>query len=301
MNLSDNVRSSLYMMMSMLGFTLNDLLIKSLDGALPTTQVIGIRGCFLSLFILFIAWRQGLLHRWPEVLNNRLGVRAICEAAATVFFLTALIQMPFANLVALLQALPLAVTVGAVLFLGEQVGWRRWLAIVIGLVGVLIIVRPGMEGFHFASVLVLMSVVMAAARDLITRQLPPHLPSILVSGSSAVFLACVGLVITSARGTWIPVTAGNMGILISASFFLFFGYQFVIMSMRTGELAYVVPYRYTGLLWAILLGYLIFNEVPDILTLVGASIVVLTGLYTAYREARVSRHPRKDSIDSEPV
>lgn len=289
MNLSPNIRSSLYMMLSMSGFTINDSLIKTLDGSLSTSQVIWIRGCFLSTMILLIVWQRGLLPRWHEAITVKISLRAMCEGGATLLFLTALVQLPFANLTAILQSLPLAVTVGAAIFLREPVGWRRWLAIVIGLIGVLIIIRPGMDGFQFASILVLLSVVFAAARDLITRQLPAQLPSLLVSGFSALFITVLGMTITLTVGEWKPMSIGQVTTLAVAAFFLFFGYQFIVLSMRTGEVAYVVPYRYTALLWAILLGYLIFDEVPDGYTLLGSAIVVTMGLYTMYREFKLSR------------
>lgn len=288
MNLSPNIRSSLYMMLSMSGFTINDALIKSLDGSLSTSQVIWIRGCFLSSMILLIVWQRGLLPRWHEAISTRISIRALCEGGATLLFLTALVQLPFANLAAILQSLPLAVTLGAALFLGEPVGWRRWLAIVVGFIGVMIIIRPGMDGFQFASILVLFSVVFAAARDLVTRQLPTQLPSLLVSGFSAIFITILGMVITLSVGEWKPMSVVQISTLAIAAFFLFFGYQFIVLSMRTGDVASVVPYRYTALLWAILLGYLFFDEVPDGYTLLGSAIVVSMGLYTMYRELKVS-------------
>jgi len=292
MNLSPNILASLYMMLSMLGFVVNDLLVKTLGGSLPTAQVMWIRGCFLSAYILLIIWQRGLLPRWREAVTVKMSIRGLCEGGATLTFLTALMQLPFANISAILQALPLAVTVGAALFLKEPVGWRRWLAILVGLIGVLIIIRPGMGEFQFASVLVLVSVVFAAGRDLVTRRLPERVPSLLVSGFSAIFIACLGMAITLTTGDWKPMSAGHIVTLACAAFFLFFGYQFIVLSMRTGEIAYVVPYRYTALLWAILFGYLVFDEIPDAYTLIGSAIVVSMGLFTLYRELIVARREK---------
>ncbi len=289
MTLSPNILASIYMMVSMLGFVLNDMLIKTLGDSLPTSQVMWIRGCFLSGLIFLIIWQRGLLPRWKEGVSVQIGVRAACEGGATLCFLTALVLLPFANLAAILQFLPLAVTIGAALFLGEPVGWRRWLAILVGCVGVLIIIRPGMNGFHSASILVLFSVVFAAARDLVTRKLPSNLPSLLVSWVSAIFIALLGMVLTLVQGTWQAMNLEQVLTLLVAAFFLFFGYQFIIQCMRIGEIAYVVPYRYTSLLWAILIGYLAFDEIPDNYTLIGSAIVVAMGLYTMYRELRLNK------------
>lgn len=284
MKVSANILSSLYMILSMLGYVLNDILIKSLDGNLPTPQILWVRGYFLSSIIFLIIWRRGLLPRWREAFTAKVGMRAGCEGAATLCFLTALVQLPFANLQSILLALPLVVTVGAAWIFKEPVGWRRWMAILIGFLGVLIIIRPGMDGFHFASVLVLISVLFAAARDLITRQIPSKLPSLMVSGMTALFVTLLGLSITVISGDSQPLSVSQFVTLACASIFLFFGYQFIVLSMRMGEIAYVVPYRYTSLLWAILFAYLVFNEVPDRYTLIGAAIVIATGLYTMYRE-----------------
>ena len=287
MPVSENVKASLYMMLSMLGFVLNDLLIKSLHGSLPTPQIMWVRGLMLTFLIFLIVWQRGLLARWKEAFTTRITLRGAMEGGATLCFLTALPLLPFANLSAILQSLPLAVTLGAALFLGEPVGWRRWLAIIVGFIGVLIIIRPGYEGFDFASLLVLLSVVFAAARDLITRGLPSKLPSLLVSGFSALFIGIMGMVITVYLDNWVPMNFHQILVLVIAAFFLFFGYQFIILAMRTGEVGYVVPYRYTSLLWAIVFGYVFFDEVPDVLTFLGSAIVVSMGLYTLYREMRV--------------
>lgn len=289
MPLSDNIRSSLFMMLSMAGFVINDLFIKSLDGMLPVSQVMWLRGAMLSALILIIIWKRGLLPRYREVLHPIILLRSILECGATVLFLSALVKLPFANLSAILQSLPLAVTLGAALFLAEPVGWRRWLAIAVGFVGVLIIIRPGLDGFDTASILVLISVLFAAARDLITRRLPSKLPSLLVSASTAVFITLYGMLVTLGQGSWQPVASVQLLVLFCAAIFLFFGYQFIVLSMRLGEVAYVVPYRYTSLLWAIVFGYWVFDEVPDKYTVIGSIIVVSMGLFTLYREVQISK------------
>lgn len=289
MNFSPNILASLYMMLSMLGFVINDLLIKTLDGSIPVPQVMWIRGLFLSSIILLLIWQRGLLPRWRESVDKRITLRALCEGGATLAFLSALVLLPFANIAAILQSLPLAVTVGAAVFLREPVGWRRWVAILVGLVGVLIIIRPGLSGFHPASLLVLLSVVFAAARDLFTRGIPSQIPSLLITGFSAIFITLLGMLMTLIPGTWQPMTLSQVVTMLCASGFLFFGYHCIVLSMRTGEIAYVVPYRYTGLLWAILFGYLVFGEIPDKYTIIGSAIVVVMGLYTLYRELKLAQ------------
>lgn len=282
--LSANVKASLYMMLSMFGFVVNDTFVKSLDGALSIGQVMAVRGAMLSLLLLFLLWQQGLLSRTKELLNFTVAMRSCMEVCATLTFLYSLHLLPFATISAILQALPLSVALGAALFLNEPVGWRRWIAIAIGFIGVLVIIRPGLDGFNVASLVMLLSVGFAAARDLFTRKLPATLPSLLVSAATASVITIAGSAIATAQGSWQPVSAQQFGVLLMAAFFLFFGYQFIVMAMRTGEVAYVVPFRYTSLLWAIALGYFIFAEVPDVMTVAGSCIVIATGLFTLYRE-----------------
>ncbi len=284
MNISPNIRASLYMMLSMLGFTVNDMFIKSLDGSLPVSQIMAIRGSLLLVFILAIAWQQQVLSRVRELFIPLVLLRSLGEAGATLLFLTALAHLPFATISAILQSLPLAVAMGAAIFLSEPVGWRRWIAIGIGFIGVLIIIRPGSSSFDVYTVMILVSVLFAAGRDLITRRLPKALPSLLVSGATTVTIAIMGIVLTQAQGDWQPVSGVQIATLCTAAFFLFFGYQFIVLAMRTGEVAYVVPFRYTSLLWAVIFGYVVFSEVPDFYTVLGSSIVICTGLFTLYRE-----------------
>ncbi|ASJ76736.1 Riboflavin transporter [Granulosicoccus antarcticus IMCC3135] len=272
------------MVSSMAGFAINDALVKSLGDDLSISQILGVRGLMVSILIVLVLWQRGLLSRWKEALIPMVGFRASMELAAAYCFLMALVQLPFASVSAILQALPLAVTLGAALVFREVVGWRRWSAIVIGFIGVLIIIRPGTGGFAPASLWVVVSVVFAASRDLSTRALPASLPSLLVTAATALLITVFGLASVWISGDWVPLNARHLQVLALASVFLFVGYQFIVLSMRTGDIAYVVPYRYTNLLWSIFLGYLFYGEVPDAYTILGSSIVIAMGLFTLYRE-----------------
>ncbi len=239
--------------------------------------------------IAVIALQSGVLKRVSELFTPMVALRSAGEVGATLLFLTALTILPFSTISAILQSLPLTVALGAALILKEGIGWRRWIAILIGFAGVLIIVRPGADGFQPASLLVVLSVLFATGRDLATRCLPKNLPSLLVSLATSVSICIVGAALCTVHNNWQPVSGMQIGTLFIAACFLFFGYQFLVLSMRTGEIAYVVPYRYTSLIWAIVGGYFVFAEVPDFYTLLGSAIVVLMGLFTLYRELTVGR------------
>lgn len=272
-----------------MGFTINDAFVKSLDSSLLPNQIMAVRGAFMILLIVAIAWKQGLLSDIKKLFTPIIAFRSGLEVGATMLFLTALAILPFSTIAAILQALPLAVATGGALFLREPVGWRRWIAILIGFAGVLVIVRPGLEGFQTASLFVVLSVLFAAGRDLVTRKLPADLPSLLVSLATAVVICIVGSIVSTVADQWLPMTSTQILTLCASSCFLFFGYHFIVLAMRTGEIGYVVPYRYTSLVWATLFGYFIFNEVPDKYTVIGASIIITTGLFTLYRELIAGR------------
>lgn len=283
--LSDNVKGALLMMGSMAGFGINDALVKLVSAEMGLFQVLLLRGAGASLMILALAWWLGALRARPPRRDWAvLALRSAGEVGATLCFLTALFHMPIANATAILQALPLAVTLAGAVFLREPVGWRRYLAIAAGFLGVLIIVRPGAEGFNSYSLYAMAAVGFVVVRDLSTRHLSPAVPSMLAASLTAVVITAVGGVGLVVTGDWAPVGAGSAGYLAGAALFIFAGYLFSIMTMRQGDIGFIAPFRYSNLVWALLLGLFVFGEVPDAYMLTGAVIVVGTGLYAFHRE-----------------
>jgi len=191
--------------------------------------------------------------------------------------------------------MPLGITLAGAVFLGEKVGWRRYGAILIGFSGVMLIVRPGSDGFDFYSVYALISVGFVVVRDLTARQLSRSVPSLSVALINSAAITAMGAVMTVYLG-WQPVSGQSFQIILGASGFLVAGYLLSVMAMRVGELAAVAPFRYTALLWAIGLGIAVFGNYPDRLTLLGSAIVVGMGLYTFYRERKLAARVQKAPI-----
>ncbi|MCT4557681.1 MAG: DMT family transporter [Pelagimonas sp.] len=289
MTLSENTRGALLMMVSMAAFTFGDTCVKALSGDMPLSQVLVLRGVLATVAIYLLARGMGQL-RWriPAREMGLVTVRCIGEVGAAFFFLQALFHMPLANVTALLQMLPLTVTLGGALFFSEPVGWRRWSAIVVGFVGMLLIVQPGTEGFDRYTIYGLLAVVFVTVRDLSTRRLSWDVPSLTVTlwASVAVLIFAAAL---SLGETWVPLTTRNLPLLLGSAFFIIGGYSFSVFVMRVGEVSFTAPFRYTGLLWALLLGWLVFGDWPDRVTLTGAAIVVATGFYTLLRQAKTRR------------
>jgi len=294
MALSDNMRGIFYMNLSMLAFTVNDTFIKVATQSLPLFQTIALRGALATLALLLLArLTPGALQLWPQGPDRikdrqRLLLRSLAEIGATVLFLGALIHMPLANLSAIMQSLPLAVPLAAALVFGERIGWRRMLAILTGFVGVMIIIRPGSEAFDRWSLMGVGAVLCVVVRDLSTRQMTRGLPSIAVAIWAAASVCAVGLVGALLHG-WQAVTGLELLLIFCAALALVVGYLFSVMVMRVGDIGLIAPFRYTSLLWAILFGWALFGTLPDGWMLIGASIVVASGIYTLLRERALRR------------
>lgn len=289
---SENLTGALLMMGSMAAFTINDTMMKTMSGEVPLFQLLFLRGVLTTVLVAVIAARMGALRARPTRRDwGLIGWRAVAETGAAYFFLTALFHMPLANVTAILQTMPLTVTLAAWLFLREPVGWPRLLAIAVGFAGVLLIVRPGAADFNSYSIYALVAVGFATLRDLVTRRMSAATPSILVTlVTSAVVMAAFGL--AGLGGEWVAMSDREIGLTAGAGLMIIGAYLFAIMVMRVGEISVVAPFRYTGLVWALVLGWSVFGDWPDLLTLIGAAIIAGSGLFTFWRESRLTRAAR---------
>ncbi|MBD3763177.1 MAG: DMT family transporter [Rhodobacterales bacterium] len=286
---SDNLRAAGLMTLGMAGFALSDACMKLVSALLPLDQAIALRGVLtVAALGALAAWQGSWRARLPRRDWARIGLRTLAEVAAAWLFLAALFRMPLANVSAILQALPLTVSLGAALFLAESMGWRRLTAIAVGFVGVLMIVQPGTDGFTVWSLLAVGSVLTVAVRDLATRRMSAAVPSGLVALCAACGVTGSALLV-GLRGGWVdppPVAWGALAVSAAA---VVTGYLMVIGAMRWGEVSSVAPFRYTGLIWSLLLGLTLFGSWPDRLTLAGSAVVIASGLYTLWRETRRRR------------
>lgn len=290
MTLSDNMRGILSMCISMAAFTFNDAMMKEVTQTMPLMQAIAIRGGLSIAGLLLLARAMGVPSlRIPGRDRRLVTLRTLAEVGATLAFLAALTQMEFANLSAIMQVLPLAVTLAAALFLGERVGWRRLAAIGVGFAGMLLIIRPGGAAFDAWSLVGLVSVAFVVVRDLVTRRFASALPTVVVALWSACAVTAMGLAGTVATDAWAAVAPVDGLRLVLAAVALVFGYICSVQAMRQGEVATVAPFRYTMLVWAILFGWVFFGTLPDRWTWAGAALVVASGLFTLWREGQQRR------------
>ncbi|MGE4611602.1 MAG: DMT family transporter [Paracoccaceae bacterium] len=284
-----NTKGAIFMMASMSGFVLNDTMIKLVSQDLDLFQAVFLRGIIATVLLGFLTWKRGALFYRPDRRDWQIiGWRTFAEIGATYCFLTALFNMPLANATAILQSLPLAVTLAASLFLGHKVGWRRYLAISLGFVGVLLIVRPGTDGFNVYALWALAAVGFVTLRDLLSSRLNFSTPSLFVALiSSFAIMAFSGSI--AATQEWREVSPEILAYLGAAAMFILVGYIAAVSAMRHGEIAFVSPFRYSVLIWALLLGFFVFGDIPDGWTMVGSAIVVGMGIFTFYRERKMAR------------
>lgn len=283
--MNDNVKGILAMLASAAGFVANDATIKLVTEELPNGQIIFLRGlCATALMGLITSNMRGW--RSPKVLlRPAMILRLFAAAVATLFVVASLRYLPLSTTNAVIQVSPLIVTAGAALLLGAHVGWRRWTASLIGLAGVLMIIKPGSSSFDSSAWLALVCLAAASTRDLTTRFIDHSVPSILVTFATSAVITVCGLALLPFE-SWVVPTPRALWQLLFASCCLFVAYHFGIVAMRTGEIPVVAPFRYASIVLALILGFAVWGHVPDVLSLIGMAVVVMAGLFLLFNERR---------------
>ena len=284
----DNLRGIGLMTGSMAMFAVEDMFLKFAARDLPTGEILLLTCLIGMIFFAALARAGGKPILTRAALHPAVILRNMGEMAGTYAYITALAAVPLATVSAVLQAMPLAVTLGAALFMGEHVGWRRWTAIAVGFTGVLIVIRPGLDGFRPAALWVLLTVAGLGLRDLATRAVPATTSTSQLSTWGVISVALLGGVMTLFQTPQTP-DLWQSTLLFGAILFGSAGYWAITSASRTGEVSVVSPFRYSRLICAILIGATVFKEYPDRLTLLGAAIIIGSGLYSFARERALSR------------
>lgn len=283
----DNLRGSLWMVAAMAGFSVEDMFLKSAAASLPVGQILMIFGAGGMFGFALLAARRGerILH--PAILSPAILIRCVFEVAGRLFYTLAIALTPLSSASAILQATPLVVVMGAALIFGERVGWRRWTAIAVGFAGVLIILRPGLDGFTPLSLLAVLGMLGFAGRDLATRAAPPVLSNLQLGVYGFAMMVPTGAVLLAVSGGAALPSALAAGQLAAATVIGVLAYYALTSAMRMGEVSVVTPFRYTRLVFALILGAAVFGERPDAATLLGSAVIVASGVYTLLRSRRV--------------
>jgi drug/metabolite transporter (DMT)-like permease len=280
---ADNRRGIVAMLTAMTLFTGNDALLKIATAGLPPGQIMATRGAFGILLALALVIALGEARHLRELASPVVALRAALEAAVAFTFITALAALKLANITAILQATPIVLTVLAVLLGLERVGWRRWCAILVGFLGVLLVVKPDPGGFNLAAGLALLSATLVAVRDLVTRSIAGHVPTVVVGLSTTTAVTLLGLALTVGED-WRSLALREVALLALAAGFVTLGNLAIIRAYRIGEMSAVSPFRYTVILTSLAVGYLAFGELPDATAVAGIALIVLSGVYAIHRD-----------------
>ena len=281
--MSENFRGAILMMVCMGAFVLNDALVRLAGNTLPLAQILFIRGLLTTSILLIFGFYAGIFKlklsggdKW------RICFRSIAEALTAYFFLTAVMNMPFANVTAILQTLPMTVTLAAALVFREKVGVFRVILIIAGFFGVILIINPSADGFNLYSGYALISVALITLRDMLTRKLTADVPVLLPT-----FFASLGVLLFSTMlmtNTPIePLSLTNSLYIFGAAFFIIFGYYTAVLVMRIGEISFIAPFRYSAILFALLIGFIFFKEQPDAYAFIGIAIIMFSGIFITLR------------------
>lgn len=282
--MTDNLRGILAVLAGSIVFTFNDAIVKLVSSELPSGEIIVLRGLIATVLLTVGCVVMGALQPLSVLMAPMMLLRVASAALATTFIVMALRYLPLPTVTTVLQVTPLAVTAGAALVYGEKVGWRRWLAALVGFLGVVLIVKPGNTTFGAAAYLVLTALMFTTIRDLTTRGLERDIPSIFVAAASALVITLSGFAVAPFDAPWTMPSTWALGWLTVAGVCLFFANIFIVVALRTGEIAVIAPFRYAPVPLTLWLGWWLWGDVLDSSAFVGIGLVIAAGLYTVHRE-----------------
>ena len=272
------------MVVSMAGFAAEDAIIKHLLEALPLSQVMILIGLPGTAILAILTLRSGTRFIWADIKHPLILLRTSGDFFGSLFFVVSLALVPLSLLSTIIQINPLLVTLGAAIFLGEKVGVHRWTAIIIGLIGVMIVIRPGGAAFVPAALLTLAGVILMAMRDVVTRRCPKNVPSFVLATLGFATAVPVGMIFALNGDPWVWPTPFQGTLFIGGAFIGAIAFLCIVQAMRVGEVSAVTPFRYSRLIFGTILGLTFFGESLDSVTLLGGAIIVLAGLYALWRE-----------------
>jgi drug/metabolite transporter (DMT)-like permease len=282
-----NKRGIIAMLSAMAMFVVNDAMVKLATLQFPVGQLMALRAVFASLFVFSMVAFYGVLRDLPKLFSPLVLMRAGLEGCIAFLFISALKAMPIANVTTLLMASSLILTVLAVALGFEVIGWRRIAALLVGFLGVVIAVRPGVDGFTLPALLALAAAGLVAVRELVTRRIAADIPTVVVALSTTLATGLVGAVL-GANEPWIRPPLVETSMLIVAALMVAGGNFAIIIAYRGTDVSIVSGYRYSIVVFALILGFLIWGDVPDLWSMLGSLLIVGSGLYTLHRE-RVRR------------
>ena len=284
---SSQMRGIGFMVASGLVLTVSDAVTKWLTDGYPVGQIMAIRAVFTLIPILVFAWQAGGLSSL-RIGNLRLQcLRAACAVSSGFFFVSGLNYLPLADSIALAFSGPLFVTAMAAPMLGERVGWRRWGAVIVGFVGILVILRPTSDAVRWFAFLPVAAAACGSLRDIITRKIRTSDSPVAILAVTNAAVALAGL--STLPFGWQPVATEDLALMATAGVLIGIAQYLMIQAFHLAEASLVIPFKYVSLIWGTLFGFLVWGDVPDVWVISGALLVVASGLFIMYRETRLHR------------
>ena len=275
------------MVLAMVGFAIEDAVIKQLSADWPISQVlflVGITGC---LPFVFYAKLKGYRLLDKKLLEPKFLIRTACELVGGIAFVSAFIFGSLSASSVILQATPLAVAIGGVVYLKQSVSTKQWLTIGIGLAGVLVIIQPGTETFAFSSLLAVISVVFLAIRDLITRSMERSVEPTVIAFWAFFAFSVAGIVTSPLFNSYASLALNHVALLALSTVAGATAYVFIVLATRGGNVATVGTFRYTRLFFALIIAVALFGEQITLPTIIGSLLIVSSGV-VMLRDARKS-------------
>ena len=268
----------------MAAYTVNDAMVKSIAHRYPIGEVIFVRGLMTAVVVGAVVVAFGHVRDLRLAADRPVIVRSLFDGLSTACFITALVHMKLADLAAMLQVSPLILTCLSVLFYREAVGWRGWTAIIVGFAGAMCVVKPTPAAFDAWALMALAAASCSALRETQTRRIDRSVPTIVIAFMGSLGILLVGTLFAMTE-TWRAVPARDVAVLAKASIFVGAATYLIALAFRGVDLSVVAPFRYSYLITSALAGYLVFNELHDGWSLIGAGLIVASGVYALHREA----------------
>lgn len=283
-----NLRGIMAMLASQALFLMSDSIVKLAGETLAPSQIMAVRGVMAvylvgAILVATVSWRK-----WYMVLRPLVVIRGIIEGAVAVFFLISLPHLQLGQITVISQVTPLILTVMSAVLLNEAVGRARWTAVAVGFIGVVLVAQPTVNGVSIHVVGALIMAMLVVARDLVTRFIDPGVPTGVVTFTSTVAVCLMGFAGLETQ-PWAPLTPLSGTLLALSAILVTLGIVFVVIAFRDVEVSVVSPFRYSAVVWATLYGYLLWNEQPNGLALIGTALIILAGLYAMQQEALALR------------
>ena len=281
---ADNARGILALLLSQALFVSSDSFVKLVGAMMPATQIMALRGLMAVTLAAAVLALTVDRSKWKLAAQPLVGVRAALEGTSAALFIISLPHLTLGDITVFMQFTPLSITLLAALVLGERVGWKRWAAIVTGLMGVILVAQPGGSSFSIYSVSAITVALLISVRDLVTRRLDPAIPTPAITLTTTMSVCALGF-LGSPLQEWQPVQSQALWLLAGSAVLVTAANVSIIRAFRGTDVTVVSPFRYFGVLWALILGYAIWRETPNLLAIAGTVLIVGSGLYTMHRES----------------